>query len=129
MGGGHTVFVSTRVGIWDVLHARLGYYGLPIRVFFLVISVVPCQFPGLVRVARLASRTRSDAELIQLFLKELLTRRIAITCVFTEATVVGIALGRGLGIMAMPLFRFVVLIFLLFCKTVGRSIVVMHGAR
>jgi hypothetical protein len=82
-----------------------------------------------VSIARLASRTCPDAKLIQFLFKVLLAGGVAITSVFAETTVVGIALGRGWGIMSMSMFSFIVFILLLFCETMGGSIVVMHGAR
>jgi hypothetical protein len=82
-----------------------------------------------VSIARLASRTCPDAKLIQFLFQELLAGGIAITSVFTETTVVGIALGRCWGIMAMSMLSFIVFILLLLCETMGGSIVVVHGAR
>jgi hypothetical protein len=81
-----------------------------------------------VGIARLASRTGPDAKLIQFLFKELLAGGITITRVFTKTAIVGIALGRGLGIVTMSLFSFIVFILLLLCEAVGGSIVMMHRA-
>jgi hypothetical protein len=78
-------------------------------------------------IARLASRTCPDAKLVQFLFKELLAGGVTIARVFTETAVMGIALSRGLGIAAMPLLGFIILILLLLCETVGGPIVVMHG--
>ncbi len=79
-------------------------------------------------ITRLASRTCPDAKLIQFLFKVLLTGGVAITSVFAKTTVVGVALGRGWGIMTTSMFGFIVFILFLLCETVSGSIVVMHGA-